>query len=433
MIFLLLPNQLFNIKYLDKSYHYVLWECPHFFKAYKYNKKKLMLHRASMKHYHKYLTAHNAKVTYLDFTQEPDQHQEYIMFNPLNKTQILGLPPRVQIIDSPSILLTKDLCDRYHKKTDKFFFNAFYMWSKKQLGIIPNIKSQDKDNRQRMTATANKPIPQPFDHVDDDVYIKEATDYVNKHWRNNYGITDGFIFPVTHEGAEKWLDHFIKYKFKLFGPYQDFTNTGDAYMYHSMLSALINIGLLCPGDIISKISRLQKKIPINSYEGFIRQLFWREYQYYCYHYFDFNKNYFGNQKKLTDKWYKGTTGVPPVDDAIKDGFQSGYLHHIRRLMIIGNFMNLERIHPKEGFRWFMEFSCDSYEWVMHQNVYEMVFFASGGGTMRRPYISSSNYILKMSNYEKGTWCDKWDNRYRQFVAKNKQKLWKFRYYVRTLE
>jgi deoxyribodipyrimidine photolyase-related protein len=101
-------------------------------------------------------------------------------------------------------------------------------------------------------------------------------------------------------------------------------------------------------------------------------------------------------------------------------------------MVVGNYMNLCGLCPKEGFRWFMEFSCDSYEWVMHQNVYEMVFFISGGGTMRRPYVSSSNYILNMSNYKREEWCSIWDTKYRYFVDKNKKKLWKFRYYFRGI-
>jgi deoxyribodipyrimidine photolyase-related protein len=119
-----------------------------------------------------------------------------------------------------------------------------------------------------------------------------------------------------------------------------------------------------------------------------------------------------------------------IDRAIKQGFDTGYLHHISRLMVMGNFMNISQIDPKEGFKWFMEFSCDSYEWVMCQNVYDMVFFVSGGATMRRPYISSSNYILKMSNYKKGEWCTKWDDLYHSFIETNKKELYKFRYFIK---
>jgi deoxyribodipyrimidine photolyase-related protein len=275
----------------------------------------------------------------------------------------------------------------------------------------------------------------------DNYYIKEAINYIKKHFPNNYGNTDNFLYPVTHKTAMKWLLHFIKYKFKKFGPYQDFINKDNFTMFHSVLSSSLNIGLINPSDIIKIIDHYKSRVPINSFEGYIRQLFWREYQRYCYGYADinFNKNYFGNKKKLTKDWYKGTLGIDVVDDLIKNGFDTGYMHHIGRLMVIGNFMNISGIHPKEGFRWFMEFSIDSYEWVMHQNVYEMVFFVTGGQTMTRPYISSSNYILKMSNYNKKTnnnvnsnWSIKWDNLYHNFIKKNKAKLYKFRYYFPSL-
>ena len=102
-------------------------------------------------------------------------------------------------------------------------------------------------------------------------------------------------------------------------------------------------------------------------------------------------------------------------------------------MLIGNFMNLYGISPKEGFKWFMEFSIDSYEWVMMQNVLDMVFFVTGGQTMRKPYITSSNYILHMSTYKKNKWADEWDILYNAFLKKHKDKLWKFRYHFPSLK
>ena len=138
-------------------------------------------------------------------------------------------------------------------------------------------------------------------------------------------------------------------------------------------------------------------------------------------------------KKLSKKWYNGTLGIPPIDDLIQSGFKTGYIHHIGRLMYIGNFMNLSSISPKQGFKWFMEFSIDSYEWVMCQNVYDMVFFVTGGQTMRKPYVTSSNYILKMSNYKKGDWSDIWNDLYEKFMIKHKQKLWKYRYHFPRLK
>ena len=189
-----------------------------------------------------------------------------------------------------------------------------------------------------------------------------------------------------------------------------------------MLSSSINIGLIHPTELINSVVGFIDKYT-NSVEAFIRQLFWREYQRYCHIYINFiNKNYFGNNKSLTTKWYEGTLEIEPVDNCIKKAFDTGYLHHIERLMIIGNYMNLSGIRPKEGFKWFMEFSCDSYEWVMCQNVLDMVFYSTSGKTTRRPYISSSNYVLKMSNYKKGEWSLIWDKKYNDFVKTNKNKL-----------
>lgn len=422
MFFVILPHQLFEAKYIDKKYNVIIWEHPHYFKRYKYNKKKLILHKASMKYYFDYLKSKKYNVSYVPYDKKLMFSDKYYLFDPIDN---IKLPGKYVYIESPNFLLTKDAYSEYRRKTSKFTFNAFYMWSKKLLNIIPDIKSQDSLNRKKVP----KDIKIPSVLSNKSKYIAPAIDHVNNHFAQNYGNTSNFIFPVTHKDAKKWLAHFIKYKLKKFGPYQDTICTDNNYLFHSLLSTSINIGLLNPTYIIKKVMRANN-IPMNSKEGFIRQLFWREYQRYCNIYYNFNrKNYFGNNKKLTSNWYSGTTNIYPVDNCIIKAFDSGYLHHIERLMIIGNYMNLSEIHPNEGFRWFMEFSCDSYEWVMRQNVLDMVFFVSGGVTMRRPYLSSSNYILKMSNYKRGPWSDTWDKKYHSFIKKNKRKLIKFRFYV----
>ncbi len=429
---LILPHQLYDKKYIPKDIkNIIIWEHPHYFKKYKYNKKKLILHRASMKYYYDYLKDNHYNVHYFEFTKKLTINN-YNVFDPIDK---IKLPNGYSILESPNFLLTKHHYSEFNekRKSKRVVFNNFYMWSKKALDIYPKLKSMDKMNREVYDKSSKVPSIPKLDKLDK-TYIKEAITYINRNFPNNYGNTEDFFYPITHKTANKWLSHFIKYKFKKFGPYQDFINKDNHTMFHSVLSSSINIGLINPIDIINKIEKYKNKIPINSFEGYIRQLFWREYQRYCYGYagISFNTNYFGNKKKLTKDWYKGTTNIEPVDDLIKSGFDTGYIHHIGRLMVIGNFMNLSEIHPKEGFRWFMEFAIDSYEWVMHQNVYEMVFFCTGGQTMTRPYISSSNYILKMSNYSKGEWSKEWDQLYHHFLVKHRAKLYKFRYYFPNL-
>jgi deoxyribodipyrimidine photolyase-related protein len=128
---------------------------------------------------------------------------------------------------------------------------------------------------------------------------------------------------------------------------------------------------------------------------------------------------------LSAKWYEGKTGVVPVDHTIEKAFSTGYLHHIERLMIMGNYMTLFGISPKEMYKWFMEFSMDSYDWVMIVNVFGMVAHADAkkGPTFTKPYISSSNYVLKMSHYKKEkSWTDEWDEAYYDFLEKYKD-IW----------
>jgi deoxyribodipyrimidine photolyase-related protein len=428
--FVILPHQLYNKKYLNKKDQIILWEHPHYFLSHNFNQKKLMLHRASMKYYYDYLKDAGFKVKYLEFQDKFPNISDYTIFDPIDK---IDLPNNPEVIESPNFLLTKDLYEEYRKTiTEKFFFKTFYEWGKKQINVIPNVKSKDKDNRLRIPPGTI--IPKLPTNKSDDEYIKEAAKYVTKHFGNNYGNVENFIFPVSHKVAKTWLKNFIEKKFKDFGPYEDFIDTENNYLFHSILSSSINIGLINPSDIIKEITKYKTKIPINSYEGYVRQLFWREYQRFIYIYNDLSKlNYFGHKNKLTKSWYTGKTGIDPIDHNIKLAFDTGYLHHIERLMVIGNFMSLSGIDPREGHKWFMEFAIDSYLWVMHQNVYDMVFFVTGGKTMRRPYMSSSNYILTMSNFKRGEWVQKWNNLYDSFLKNNKTKLWKFRYFFRGLK
>lgn len=425
-MFLILPNQLFAVKYLKnyKNNTILLYEHPQFFIKYKFNKKKLILHRASMKSYFDYLKKNNLKVKYLEYHQKLPV-ESFIYFDPIDKIKIKGT-----MVESPNFIMTKELYSKYRQKTDKFIFNNFYLWSKKELDLYPDLKSQDKLNREKF----NNQIKIPKLSVSNNKYIPEAIIYVEKHFPKNYGNTDNFIYPIDHKTAKKWLLNFFNKKLKYFGPYQDFVKKDEVFMFHSILSSSINIGLINPNEIILLLHKYKVKVPINSFEGYLRQLFWREYQRYTYIYVSWrNKNYFGNKGRLTKKWYYGTLGVPPVDNLIKIGFDTGYIHHIGRLMFIGNYMNLSGVSPNQGVKWFMEFAIDSYQWVMQQNVRDMVFFVTGGVTMRKPYVTSSNYILKMSDYKRGPWSDQWDQLYRTFLKKNKSKLWKFRYSFPTLK
>jgi deoxyribodipyrimidine photolyase-related protein len=378
-----------------------------------------------MKCYYDLLVKNKYKVKYIEYNEKFNE-TDYTLFDPIDR---IKLPNKYTLIESPNFILTKDIYAKYHEKTKSFIFNNFYLWSKKTIELYPDMKSLDKYNQSKYTHDIeDNKLPS---NNSDKKYITEAIKYIEKHFANNYGNTDNFNYPISHKNSNKWMKHFLTNKLKTFGQYQDIVIKDNTYMSHSILSSSINIGLINPNEIIEELKKIKSKIPSNSFEGYLRQLFWREYQRYCYIYVNFDKrNYFGNNKKLSQKWYDGTLGIEPIDDMIKDGFDKAYIHHIGRLMFIGNFMNLSGIAPKEGYRWFMEFSIDSYDWVMKQNVLDMVFFVTGGQTMRRPYMSSSNYILQMSNYKKGEWSEKWDNLYYNFIKEHKKELYKYRYFYK---
>lgn len=145
MNLVILPNQLFDKKYLDKNDKITLWEHPQYFTKWKYNKKRLMLHIASMNYYKDYLKKAGYKVKYIKYNKEL-KLKNYSIYDPIDR---IKLPGNVSILESPNFLLTEENYEKHREKTDKFFFNSFYMWGKKVIDVIPNVKSQDKDNRKK--------------------------------------------------------------------------------------------------------------------------------------------------------------------------------------------------------------------------------------------------------------------------------------------
>ena len=447
--FLILPNQLFNKKYISKykdCKFYIVEESLFFGdkeRIKNFSKLKLTLHRGSMKYYFDYLKKNNFDVEYVDYKQVKKynflkQFTNITIFEPADHLflkrfkNLLLKKQNLDIIDSPLFLLSLSDLDEYmiHKgKTKTFFHKNFYDWQLKKLNIPYIDKSYDDLNRNKIPKDLNLPKPVISKNDNNTKYVIEAKEYVNKHFKNNYGDTDEFYFPITHKTANKWLTHFLKNRLYNFGNFQDAIIKDESFLFHSLLAPLINIGLITPKQVIDTTVKYyeknKKEIKINNFEGFIRQVIgWREYMRMLYQlaYDDLiSSNVFGNDKKLTKKWYTGELGIEPIDDTIKKAFKTGYLHHIERLMVMLNFMVLARINPRDIYNWFMEFSCDSYDWVMIGNVYGMGYFNTT--TMRKPYISTSNYIRNMSNYENdGHWNEIWDAMFYKFLIDNKPKL-----------
>ena len=146
----------------------------------------------------------------------------------------------------------------------------------------------------------------------------------------------------------------------------------------------------CIVDAISHFNKKEHEIPINALEGFVRQILgWREFirGVYWQNMPQYKEmNFWSHSNSLNENWYSGKTGIPLLDDAIKESADTGYTHHINRLMIISNLMNLSNIKPNEIYKWFMEMYVDSADWVMVPNVYGMGTYADGGIFSTKPYI-----------------------------------------------
>ena len=199
--------------------------------------------------------------------------------------------------------------------------------------------------------------------------------------------------------------------------------TRSATVFHSLLSPYLNMGLLTPEEVLDKATARADDIPLPSLEGFVRQVIgWREFVRGIYREFSDRQessNFWDHERELTDAWYHGTTGIPPLDDTIRTAQRLGWTHHIPRLMVMGNLMTLCEIRPASAHRWFMEMYVDSSEWVMGPNVYGMGLYSDGGIFATKPYICGSNYLRKMSDYPKGDWCDIVDGLYWRFIDKHR--------------
>ncbi len=330
--------------------------------------------------------------------------------------------------NSPMFLCSRAKFAAFAEDKKTLRMTGFYQLMRTDLAILLDAAGKpvggkwsfDEDNRKKLPKDISLP-KRPVLAAEDNTELKRQ---IERHFADHPGLMDNLWMPTTRQQALDWLEHFLRVKFAQFGPYEDALHSDDQFLFHSALSPVLNIGLLTPREVIDRALSYADEfaVPINSVEGFVRQIIgWREFirgVYHCHGEQQVTKNFWGHQNRLTEHWYLGTTGIPPLDDAITSCRVDGYTHHIPRLMVIANLMTLARIHPDDIYCWFMEMFVDSSDWVMVPNVYGMGTFADGGLFATKPYLCGSNYLLKMSNYKKGPWCDVVDGLYWQFMQDN---------------
>ncbi|HMS34216.1 MAG TPA: cryptochrome/photolyase family protein [Ignavibacteria bacterium] len=454
---LIFPHQLFEdiLSFPENSAVYLIEEHL-FFRQFKFHKQKLAFHRSSMMFYQDYLKSKKYKVNYIEsdnelsdirkliphlkqkgikeihFTDAADSWVEKRIKQAAEKSGIF-----IYEYPSPCFLNSRKELKEYFSGKKKYSQTDFYVKQRKKLRILLDEKGMpeggkwtyDIDNRLKYPLT-KKPPEVNFPTVNK--YYKEAVTYVNKTFADNYGeINKDFVYPGNFDESKKWFKQFLEKRFSEFGEYEDAIVVKENILHHSVLTPMLNSGLITPGYIVEEtlIYSKKHKIPLNSVEGFIRQITgWREFirgMYDVSGSYQRTKNYWGFRRKIPESFWNGTTGIEPLDITIKKVLQTGYCHHIERLMILGNFMMLCEFDPDEVYRWFMELFIDAYDWVMVPNVYGMSQFADGGLMATKPYISGSNYLMKMSDLQKGDWQLIWDglfwrfmNRHRKFFLSN---------------
>ncbi|MEM1003007.1 MAG: cryptochrome/photolyase family protein, partial [Bacteroidota bacterium] len=415
---ILFPHQLFkNLPIKDSQITIYLVEEYLFFRQYPFHKQKLAFHRASMKAYAEYLVKNGYTVEYIDAIDKNSDIRvllQHLKTNEYQKLQFIDptdywLEKRIyenskdlEVIwhQSPLFINTKEELQSFFKPSKKKFFQtAFYKEQRKSRHILMNDSSPeggswtyDSDNRKKYPKGK---VPPTIQFPLWSKYHKEAKSYVLENFESNYGELNDFVtYPIDSMSAEAWLDQFFEQRFHEFGPYEDAIVKEEIFLNHSLLSPLINVGLLNPLDVITKAIEYANKnnVPINSTEGFVRQILgWREFirgVYEAKGTEERTKNFWGFTRKIPASFYNGTTGITPVDDTIKKLLKTGYAHHIERLMILGNFMVLCEFDPDAVHQWFMELFIDAYDWVMVPNVYGMSLYADGGLMSTKPYISS---------------------------------------------
>ncbi len=433
--------------------------CTH----YKYHKHKLVLFLSAMRqHADKLGKRHSVKyhkLTEADRTGYIDKLRSTLKEHKIDKITTYEISDRYfqdqltnlvdelniswDVVATPGFLFPAEDFKKYRDQVKKPFMHTYYQRQRKKLDVLMEGEkpvggkwSFDDENRKKLPKGIDIPKQPQFTPGK---VVKEVMELVEHLFADHPGNSSNFGWATTRGEALTVLDHFFEVKFESFGPYEDAIHSGEAFIFHSTISPYLNCGLLTPAEVLEKAREyyLNKEIHYPSVEGFVRQIMgWREFLRGMYLTEDMQKNHFNHTRKLTDDWWEATTGIPPVDDTIKKAIDHGYTHHIERLMVMGNMMLLCEIHPDEVYRWFMEMYIDSAEWVMVPNVYGMSQFADGGSFATKPYIGGSNYILKMSNYKKGEWCDIWNGLYWRFIDVNKEtfaKNQRMSMMVRTLE
>jgi deoxyribodipyrimidine photolyase-related protein len=399
----------------------------------KYHQIKLVLIFAAMRHRAAALRREGWKVDYVSLTggflqaleDYVGEHKpEAILVQEMSQYEFskglsalegkLGV--RIEIFPTNQFLVPREDFTKWAGKSRHLIMEHHYRRVRKALKILVDENGQpeggawnfDPKNRRTHGALVKSKVKLPATpHLEPDAVTREVIALVNKDFDDHPGDAADFWLPVTRESARAWLKDFITHRLSQFGLWEDVMVEHENVLFHSVLSPLLNIGLLQPRECVDAAVAAYDagRAPIESVEGFVRQIIgWREFingVYWLTMPGYVKHNALGAHRPLPKWVYTGDTDMNCLHHTIRQVMHTAYNHHIQRLMVLGNFFLLGGFEPQAVLRWYTEMYVDAHDWVMAANVIGMILHAGGGFMATKPYAASAAYINKMSNYCQG--------------------------------
>lgn len=395
----------------------------------KHHKQKLILQLSVMRHFVAELQKKGFQVQQYTIDQQiksishaiskslTSEIQEIVVTHPSEYRQLeevkswkkhFNVP--VTVCEDDRFICSIDEFKDWAKGRKHLLMETFYRSQRTKTGLLmQNAQpaggewNYDKENRQTL-----KELPDDYKKprgFEPDSITQKAIKTVEKYFANHFGESEPFKYAVTRAQALEAVNHFAKHHLKNFGDYQDAMLVEDGFLYHSILSPYINIGLISPMEVCQKVEKAYHDglAPLNAVEGFMRQIIgWREYVRGIYWLnmpgYTKRNHLQANNKLPWFYWAPEETDLNCMRTVLSQTKKTAYSHHIQRLMITGNFALLTGIAPEEVHEWYLIVYADAYEWVEAPNTIGMALYADGGAMSTKPYAASANYINKMSNF-----------------------------------
>lgn len=404
----------------------VLVESLQHFKALPYHKKRLTLILSAGRHYahelrslgwqvdcisaetyYQGLIQHRQKhawrrLVWMEAAERPTARLQKELHDYLDETSIDILPnsqfywPHTEFAKPTSKKIVMENFYRTMRKKFNLLMNA-------DMSPIGGQWNYDAENRKSLPKSIKPPIPHKFEP---DAVTREVIRDVETRFPDHIGSTANFDLPVDRAGTQAAFQDFLERRLSDFGAFEDAMSSRSGTLWHSVMSPLMNLGLIDALEMC-KAAELHFKnglAPLNSVEGFIRQIIgWREFMHWQYHRTPDlrSQNGWDHDIPVPQFFWDGQTDLKCLHTTITRLIETGYNHHIERLMLLCNFAMLVGLQPEAVANWFLTMYVDSHDWVVLPNVIGMGLNADQGQIATKPYIASASYINKMSDHCSG--------------------------------